>query len=542
MKTCGQMLIELLEHYGVDMVFGIPGVHTVELYRGLAASSIRHITPRHEQGAGFMADGYTRVSGKPGVCLIITGPGMTNITTAMGQAYGDSIPMLVISSVNRRAELGSGGGHLHELPSQRNLVAGVAAFSHTLMTPDQLPEVLARAFAIFGSARPRPVHIEIPIDVITAPARHDLSRTVSLASPPGPDPEAIARAVASLMRAQRPVVLLGGGALNAASEVRALVERLDAPVTVTMTAKGILPKGHPLLLGNCQTLEVVRQLIVDSDLVLAIGTELGATDYDVYSNGGFSIAAPLIRIDIDGEQLMRNALPDIAIRSDARLAVQALLQALGPAAQTCDAGSPGGQRAAAVHARLAADWKVAPYPAYAHFLETIAEALPGVVIVGDSTQPVYFGTFLFNPDQPRSWFNSASGYGTLGYALPAAIGAKLGAPQRPVVCLVGDGGIQFTIGELAAAMEAQTPIIVLVWNNRGYGEIKRYMTERGIEPVGVDIYTPDFQTIARGFGWLAMQAGNPEELRIGLHQAQCSGKPVLIEIPEASMLQGVVAR
>lgn len=170
MATCGEVLVNLLEGYGVDHVFGIPGVHTVELYRGLAGSSIRHITPRHEQGAGFMADGYARTRGKPGVCFIITGPGMTNITTAMGQAYADSIPMLVISSVQSRDQLGGGRGKLHELPNQSALVSGVAAFSHTLMSAADLPQVLARAFAVFESARPRPVHIEIPLDVLVEPA------------------------------------------------------------------------------------------------------------------------------------------------------------------------------------------------------------------------------------------------------------------------------------------------------------------------------------------------------------------------------------
>src|SRR5579862_5833323 len=164
--TCGELLVRLLERFGVEVVFGIPGVHTVELYRGLPATRIRHITPRHEQGAGFMADGYARVSGKPGVCFIISGPGMTNILTAMAQAYADSVPMLVISSVNRTHELGMGGGRLHELPSQRALVAGVSVFSQTLMRPEELPELLRRAFTVFSSARPRPVHIEIPLDVI----------------------------------------------------------------------------------------------------------------------------------------------------------------------------------------------------------------------------------------------------------------------------------------------------------------------------------------------------------------------------------------
>ncbi|NQA61682.1 hypothetical protein DZ930_013000, partial [Pseudomonas aeruginosa] len=184
MTTCGEFLVKQLEAWGVETVFGIPGVHTVELYRGLPASRIRHVTPRHEQGAGFMADGYARVTGKPGVCFIITGPGMTNILTAMAQAYADSIPMLVISSVNERARLAHGNGYLHELPNQRNLVGNVCAFSHTLMSAEELPAVLARAFAVFDSERPRPVHIELPLDVITAPAEHLALRPRTLASRP----------------------------------------------------------------------------------------------------------------------------------------------------------------------------------------------------------------------------------------------------------------------------------------------------------------------------------------------------------------------
>ena len=204
MATCGEVLVKILENYGVELVFGIPGVHTVELYRGLPQTAIRHITPRHEQGAGFMADGYARVTGKPGVCFIITGPGMTNITTAMGQAMQDSVPMLVISSVNRTYQLGMGEGHLHELPNQHNLVAGVCRFSHTLLRAEDLPRVLARAFAVFESARPGPVHIEIPIDVITADGDAIDAQPWPRPSAPGPASGAIAEAAALLNDSRAP--------------------------------------------------------------------------------------------------------------------------------------------------------------------------------------------------------------------------------------------------------------------------------------------------------------------------------------------------
>jgi len=530
MLTCGELLVHLLEHAGVDTVFGIPGVHTVELYRGLPATRIRHITPRHEQGAGFMADGYTRVSGKPGVCFIITGPGMTNIMTAMGQAYADSIPMLIISSVNKIEQLGMGGGRLHELPSQRNLTSGVTAFSHTLMRPDELPAVLSRAFAIFASARPRPVHIEIPIDVITAPADHVGRKLGAIPSRPAPCPTAVARAVEVLKAAQRPLICLGGGAVDAGAEAVSLVEALDAPTLCTINAKGLLPKGHPLALGSNGALAPVRELLLDSDVVLAVGTELGETDYDVFLDGNLRIGNTLIRIDIDSEQLNRNFVADVAILSDAKLAMHELLVRLGPH-KVHSPDSPGKRRVSEVRTRLEAQWPVA-WRGQRRTLAVLQDALPNVIIAGDSTQPVYSGNHLYDPSLPRSWFNSSTGYGTLGYGLPAAVGAKLAAPGRPVVALIGDGGIQFTLCELASAVEANAPIIILLWNNRGYGEIKRYMQNKNIPVIGVDIYTPDFLALARGFGCHAERASSFEHLRVLLQTAARAERPTVIELVE----------
>jgi acetolactate synthase-1/2/3 large subunit len=532
MLTCGELLVELLEAYGVDTVFGIPGVHTVELYRGLPATQIKHITPRHEQGAGFMADGYARVSGKPGVCFIITGPGMTNIATAMGQAYGDSVPMLVVSSVNNTEQLAMGGGRLHELPSQSNLVSGVAAFSHTLMRPDELPAVLSRAFAVFNSARPRPVHIEIPINVITAPADHVKRKLGALPSRPAPCPEAILQAVQMLKAAQRPLVLLGGGTANASAEAISLIEALDAPTACTVNAKGVLPKGHPLALGSNQSLVPVRELVLQSDVVLAIGTELGETDYDGVFDGNFRIESQLIRIDIDVEQLNRNFPADIAILSDARMAMHALRVALGDGAGF-NSDSPGAQRAAQVRSQLEEQIPDA-WRGQQRVLETLQQTLPELIIAGDSTQPVYSGNFLYESSRPRAWFNSSTGYGTLGYGLPAAIGAKLAAPERPVVALIGDGGIQFTLPELASAIEANAPIIVLLWNNSGYGEIKRYMEDRDIPTIGVDIYTPDFLALAKGFGCHAERAESFAHLRELLLSAAQSDRPTVIEVQESA--------
>ncbi|CAI8847752.1 putative 2-ketoarginine decarboxylase AruI [Pseudomonas donghuensis] len=545
MATCGEVLVKLLEGYGVDHVFGIPGVHTVELYRGLASSRIRHITPRHEQGAGFMADGYARTRGKPGVCFIITGPGMTNITTAMGQAYADSIPMLVISSVQSRDQLGGGRGKLHELPAQSNLVAGVAAFSHTLMSADDLPSVLARAFAVFDGARPRPVHIEIPLDVLIEDADHLLACAPVRIARAGAAPAPVAQMAAMLAAARRPLILAGGGAIEASAALTRLAEYLQAPVALTINAKGVLPASHPLQIGSTQSLAATRALVAEADVVLAIGTELAETDYDVTFKGGFEIPGELLRIDIDPDQTVRNYPPKVALVADSTLATQALLVALAEQPAPVRGAEWGAARAARLRGVLEADRDL-PMRSQTRMLTTLVETLPGAVLVGDSTQPVYTGNLTLDMDQPRRWFNASTGYGTLGYALPAAMGAWLGsaeapADRAPVVCLIGDGGLQFTLPELASAREAQVPLIVLLWNNQGYEEIKRYMVNRAIEPVGVDIYTPDFIGVAKALGCSAESVGDVAQLREALRQACDRQGPSLIEIDQATWMRAVPA-
>lgn len=544
MATCGEVLVKLLEGYGVDHVFGIPGVHTVELYRGLAGSSIRHITPRHEQGAGFMADGYARTRGKPGVCFIITGPGMTNITTAMGQAYADSIPMLVISSVQSRDQLGGGRGKLHELPNQAALVSGVAAFSHTLMSAADLPQVLARAFAVFDSARPRPVHIEIPLDVLVEPADFLLPGRPVRGSRAGAAPQAVTQMAERLACAKRPLILAGGGALAAGAALARLAEHLQAPVALTINAKGLLPASHPLQIGSTQSLPATRALVAEADVVLAIGTELAETDYDVTFKGGFEIPGSLLRIDIDPDQTVRNYLPELALVADAELAAEALLGALQTQLQPVRESTWGVARVANLRQALAAGWDQSTL-SQTRLLSAILERLPNAILVGDSTQPVYTGNLTLDMDQPRRWFNASTGYGTLGYALPAAMGAWLGSAEQtgqraPAVCLIGDGGMQFTLPELASAVEAQVLLIVLLWNNQGYEEIKKYMVNRAIEPVGVDIHTPDFIGVARALGAAAENVADVAQLQAALGQAVERKGPTLIQVDQ-NQWQGTVS-
>jgi acetolactate synthase-1/2/3 large subunit len=290
---------------------------------------------------------------------------------------------------------------------------------------------------------------------------------------------------------------------------------------------GILPPDHPPCLGSTLSQPPVQDELAAADVVLAVGTELGETD-TLQFDGRPTLGGRLIRIDIDPGQLTSNALSDVAILSDAGLALEALERELGD--HESDA-IPAMERAQALRKRLQ-NLLNGRQRLHQRFMAVVQEALPGVILVGDSTQPVYSANLFYRPERPRSYFNSSTGYGTLGYALPAALGAMLARPERPVVALVGDGGLQFTVGELATAVELELPLPILLWNNHGYGEIKNYMAERGIPQIGVDIYTPDFLAIARGFGCRAERTESLKQLGWLLQQSRQEAGPTLIEIDE----------
>jgi acetolactate synthase I/II/III large subunit len=529
MKKLGQYLIEALASQGVRHVFGIPGVHNLELYRGLANGPIRHVAGRHEQGLGFMADGYARVSGRPGVCFTITGPGLTNIVTAMGQAHGDSIPLLVISSQNRLGE-GGGCGFLHELPNQHALASGVAAASFAIRSPAEVTVALEEAFTAFGSGRPRPVYIEIPLDVLAADASG-----LSLPNPKPAVPRApaalIESAAARLRAARRPVILAGGGAVRAAIELRRVAERLDAPVVMTANGRGLLPSGHPLAVPMSPMLSPVRELVAAADTVLAVGTEFGPTDYSIELKADFPNPPQLIRIDISADQLARGATPVIALCGDAKATLTSL--------ESSDPGpvriGDGASRAAAARsAALEAIGEFSPsLRQHVGLLDSIREALPAALLVGDSTQLVYAGNLGFNVASPGAWFNSATGYGTLGYALPASTGAGLAAPDRPVVCLVGDGGLQFSMSEFAVLRDVNAWSAIVIWNNQGYGEIRTSMLAVGIEPEGVDVRPPDFAHIAAAYGYPHRRITSRDALAAALREFGSRRQIVVLEIPAA---------
>ncbi|UUV05463.1 5-guanidino-2-oxopentanoate decarboxylase [Ruegeria sp. YS9] len=520
--TIGEALVAKLCQRDVTCVFGIPGVHTVELYRGLAASGIRHVTPRHEQGAGFMADGYARVAGKPGVAFVITGPGLTNTLTPMVQARADSIPMLVVSGVNKTGSLGKGLGHLHELPDQMGLAKTVALVSEQVTGPGALDPVLARVFHNLTNGRPGPVHIEVPLDIAAAEYQETAVET------PDPDPPVnpalIRQASGQLTEAKKVVILAGGGAKRAEAGLQALAEALDAPVVQTVNARGLM-HGHALTVPASPSLKAVRALLESADCVLALGTELGPTDYDMYATGQVAKLSGLIRVERCSDQLSRHEAT-IAIQGDVDLVVPALYEALPQRARQSD----GAERARST--RDAAWQEIGPdYRKQVEILNAMRSASPNALMVGDSTQPIYAGNLYYDHDRTGGWFNAATGYGALGYGIPAAIGASIADPTARVICIVGDGGAQFSMPEAMAAVDENLPVTFVIWNNHGYREIATSMQDAGVTVVGCDPTPPDFAATARSFGIPHTRVpDNPQAVAQALRETAALDGPAMIEV------------
>jgi len=367
----------------------------------------------------------------------------------------------------------------------------------------------------------------MPLNVTTSNADHVPLDLWATPSRPAAAPTQLQQAADLLNTAQRPVLALGGGAADAADWVRALAEKLDAPVSLTHNAKGILPADHPLHINSSPSYQPVRDLYLDADVILGIGTEFSESDYDFFFDGNFALGGKLIRVDIDAAQLTRNVRPDIAIRADAQLTTEALLPLIKKTQRN------GSQRTAKVRELL----MPLNHSGYQKFLDALQTALPGAAVIGDSTQPAYFGAAQYNSPAPRRFASAATGYGTLGYALPAAFGAKLAKPELPVISLIGDGGLQFTINELSTAIEAKISVAVVVWNNERYEMIAQNFVEAGMEPIACDIYTPNFLKIAEGYGCPAHRAENIEQLIELLRQAQEVDVPTLIEVREQDFIK-----
>ncbi|MCP4982557.1 MAG: 5-guanidino-2-oxopentanoate decarboxylase [Gammaproteobacteria bacterium] len=519
----GEATIKLLEQYGVDTVFGIPGVHTLEFCRGLNKSDIRHVQARNEQGAGFMADGYARASGKPGVALVISGPGVTNTLTAIGQAYADSIPVLMLSSETASYTLGKGWGCLHEVPSLTDTTAPLTAFSATAMNPEEVPGLISRAFSVFASERPRPVHIAIPIDVLEMPAGSNW-QAIELPLRPVPTKKKIERACELLRSAKQPMICVGGGAWMASDAITEIAEKLGAAVIGSTAGKGIIDDSHPLSLSAGTVRGEVQQYLKNADVVLAVGTELSEVDSFIET---LEINGKIIRIDLDPRKMNDLYSAEVAIIGGAKTSTEAILKHLGtvyPRAETA-------AEVAAIRSEILDNLSESEVR-HCKTLDVLRTALPvDTIVMGDICQLVYTGAFAFNVAKPKLWHYPA-GYCTLGCGLPDAIGAKLALPDTPVVSFAGDGGFMFTVQELVTAAELKLGLPIILWNNEGLKQIQDDMKLRGIGLVGVTGINPDFLALAQACGCHALRIDSAQSLSDAVNAAFKADRPTLIEVME----------
>ncbi|ADG80605.1 acetolactate synthase OS=Tsukamurella paurometabola (strain ATCC 8368 / DSM / CCUG 35730 / CIP 100753 / JCM 10117 / KCTC 9821 / NBRC 16120 / NCIMB 702349/ NCTC 13040) OX=521096 GN=Tpau_4034 PE=3 SV=1 [Tsukamurella paurometabola] len=490
--TTGRAVMECLASYGITTVFGIPGTHNLELYRPLADLGIRAVTNRHEQGSGYGADGWSQRTGLPGVVITTSGPGLQNALSAIGTAFCESRPLLVISPGTPRGAEFADVGTLHETKNASAMVDAVAQWSRRVLTAEAAVEAVHDAFALFTSGRPRPVHIEIPLDLLEEPAGVDpvLRCARPAAAPAEPDPGDVERAAQLLSGAERPVIIAGGGATRAAARVAELAERLCAPVLTTTNGKAVLDERHALSLGANLRLPAAREYAEDADVLLVVGSKLGEAELwwpSVAARGS------VIRVDIAADQLQKNLAADVGLLGDSAAALDALLHRLRPADRPRPDLDP-------VRRAIAAEMSAVDADTVA-LAEDIATAIPaGAIVAGDSSQVVYLGLSNVLTQSAPHGFLYMPTYATLGYGLPAAIGARIADPDVPVVAVLGDGALMFSVNELATAVEQRIDLTIVCVDNGGYAEIRQNEVERGIAPIGVELHQPDWAALAEAFG------------------------------------------
>lgn len=517
-RPLGAQLSHMLKSRGVEVIFGIPGVHNVELYRGIEEAGLTHVLARHEQGAGFMADGYARATGRPGVAYVITGPGLTNILTPLGQAYSDSVPVLTIASCLNRADIGIGRARLHDMRDQEGAAAAVCDWSKTALDAATAYHLVDRALLEFASARPRPKAIHVPIEVLGAMAQEYPDARPLPVPPAARD---VAAAAARIAASRRPLFVFGGGAKAGWPAARAVLKRIGAASIATLAGRGIVDPADPLYLGSYLARSDAGRFMARADLVIAVGTELSETDIwrEPMVEG-----VPVIRVDIDPAELADDTRADLAVLGDAAAFLEDMAERLPQKA--------GGWDPADI-AEARSRWR-AEVDAERPGVLRVAEALRGFLpeetqIFSDMTQFAYVATEIWDMATPGRWHHPF-GYGTLGYALPAAIGGKVGTPNGPVVAIAGDYGFQYTVQELGTAVELGLALPILLWDNGKLKEIEDSMVRSQIAPNAVIAQNPDFCKLAEAYGAYAVRPASLAELATAVRAALAADRPTLIHM------------
>ena len=524
--TAGDAIVRSLVAHDVTTVFGLPGAQMYALWDALhrCGDQVRTITTRHEQGAAYMALGYAKATGGPGVFTVVPGPGVLNTTAALCTAWGCNTPVLCLTGQVPSTFLGYGRGHLHELPDQLATLATLVKHARRVTHPQDVPGAVAEAFRAMCSGRPGPASLEMCWDTLGESADVVVPGPLPHAPALDPDPDAVAEGAQLIAAARHPMIMVGGGAQHAAAEVLALAERLGAPVAAFRSGRGIVAEDHPLGISSV----AAHRLWADTDLLIGIGSRL-ELQYMRWT-GMMRRVEPrppplLIRVDIDPAELER-LRPQVGILADAIDGVRALTRA----AERAGAPAPADPEriAAAKRAAAALVEKVQPHVAY---LQVIREVLPrDGFFVEELCQAGFASYFAFPVYEPRTYVTPGF-QGTLGFGYPTALGVKAAYPDREVISINGDGGFAFNLSELATAVQERLGVVAVVFNNDAYGNVQRDQEQRYEGRVlGANLINPDFVKLAESFGARGERVASPAALRPALERALAADEAALIEV------------
>ncbi|MDE2060953.1 MAG: hypothetical protein KGJ00_00960 [Bradyrhizobium sp.] len=520
LSTGGEAIVSGLVAHGVTTVFGLPGAQIYGLFDAFHQAQLKVIGARHEQACGYMAFGYARASGKVGVFSVVPGPGVLNAGAALLTAFGANEPVLCLTGQVPSAFLGKGRGHLHEMPDQLATLRTFVKWAERIEYPANAPALVARAFQEMLSGRRGPASLEMPWDVFTQRVEVGAAEVFERFPSPQADPDRIKSAANLIAASKTPMIFVGSGAIEAGDEILELAELIEAPVVAFRSGRGIVSNAHELGL----TMAAAYRLWPQTDLMIGIGTRLELptmTRWPFLPQGLKSI-----RIDIDASEMRRYA-PDAAVVADAKAGTSELLAAVRKLGYTKTAGRRTAIRDASA-ATLKDIQKIQPQMAY---LNILREVLPPNAIVTDELSQVGFASWYgFPVYEPRTFITS--GYqGTLGSGFPTALGAKVAYPDRPVVAITGDGGFMFGVQELSTAVQFKIGVVVLVFNNNSYGNVRRDQRQHFEgRVVASDLVNPDFVKLAESFGVGAARVTSPDHFRNELEKALASGGPYLIDI------------
>jgi thiamine pyrophosphate-dependent acetolactate synthase large subunit-like protein len=536
-RTGGEWVVDALRAEGVRHVFGIPGVHNLAIYDALLAqlgrsesgadspAPIVHVLARHESGAAFMADGYARASGDPGVVVVTTGPGATNTLTALAESYSGSMPVVCIMSDIASDLIGRDLGALHEVPNQIDCFRSVTRWAESVPDGRSIPTAIAGAFDLLRTGRPGPIALSIPNDFLFGRSE-SLVRTGRAGRRPPCHVREIADAARLLARADRPLIVAGGGVVSAdaSRELAELARRLDAPVITTVMGRGAISEDDPLWHAVMPNKRATEDVFKEADVVLAVGCRFAArSTRGLLLNLAFAPHQTLIHLDVDPTVIGRVFKPQLGIVGDAKDGLAGLRSALG-------AGTP---RSAWDRARLAV-LKTASSERYTPEIDELIRALrsalpPHGIVVNDQTGINYWMEWRYPVLAPRTFLYPV-GSAVLGYAVPAAIGAQIARPGTPVLAVVGDGGFMFSVNELATAVKYRLPIAFLVMNDERYGAIKWLQEKMFAGRWGeADLANPDFIALAKAFGARAERVPSTAALPDALRAAFTADRPTVLE-------------